>query len=183
MPAALINVLTTAATLLVPVWVFVMVSFGLLWLAPLPLMALVVVRLCNRDLSRAQRGFAALTLLVLIIALLAGQTELAMLYYPVWINAGFLLLFAWSLWFPPTMIERFARLMEGELPPKAIAYTRKVTQVWCWFFIGNGTVAAWLAWTANWHWWAWYNGGIAYGLMGLLMGIEWLVRRQVKKHG
>lgn len=170
------------ATLLVPVWVFVMVSYGWLWLAPLPLLVLVLVRLANKQLSRGQRGFAALTLLILLLALLAGQTELALLYYPVWINAGLLLLFGWSLFFPPTMIERFARLMEGELPPKAITYTRKVTQVWCLFFLGNGAVASWLAWTGNWQWWAWYNGGIAYGLMGLLLGIEWLVRQQVKKH-
>jgi len=170
------------ATLLMPIWVFVMVSSGWLWLAPLPLLVLVLLRLANNQLSRAQRSFAALTLLISLLALLAGQTERALLYYPVWINAGFLLLFGWSLFFPPSMIERFARLMEGELPPKAIAYTRKVTQVWCLFFIGNGAVAGWLAWTGNWQWWAWYNGGIAYGLMGLLLGIEWLVRQQVKKH-
>ncbi|OBP13827.1 hypothetical protein A5320_16815 [Rheinheimera sp. SA_1] len=174
--------LFSLAALLVPIWVFVMVSYDWLWLAPLPLLVLVVVRLANKQLSSAQRGFAALTLLMLLLALLAGQTELALLYYPVWINAGLLLLFGWSLFFPPTMIERFARLMEGDLPPKAIVYTRKVTQVWCLFFIGNGTIAFWLAWVGNWQWWAWYNGGIAYGLMGLLLGIEWLVRQQVKKH-
>lgn len=171
------------ATLLYPVWVFAMVSYNYLWLAPVPLLLLLVMRLCNNKEDNSQRGFAALTLLLLTLALLAGQTELALLYYPVWINAGLLLLFGWSLFFPPTVIERVARLMEGDLPESGVRYTRKVTQVWCLFFLLNGSVAAWLAWYGNWQWWLWYNGAASYGLMGLLMGAEWLVRRQVKNHG
>lgn len=170
------------ATLLYPVWVYATVSHGWLWLAPVPLLLLLLFRLF-RHTEPQQRGFAALTLLVLILALLAGQAELALLYYPVWVNAGFLLLFAWSLYFPPTVIERVARLMEGDLPESGIRYTRKVTQVWCLFFLGNGAVAAWLAWYGNWQWWLWYNGVASYVLMGLLFGIEYLVRQRVKQHG
>lgn len=177
------KLLFALATLLYPLWVFVMVKANWLWLAPVPLLLLLVLRLFNHKEQQSQRGFAALTLLLLTLALLAGQTELALLYYPVWINAGLLLLFSWSLYFPPTVIERVARLMEGDLPESGVRYTRKVTQVWCLFFLFNGTVAAGLAWYGNWQWWLWYNGAISYALMGLLMGLEWLVRQQVKKHG
>ncbi|HCU64203.1 MAG TPA: hypothetical protein DF774_00425 [Rheinheimera sp.] len=169
-------------TLLYPVWVYASVSYGWLWLAPVPLLLLLLARLWLQK-DPKQRGFAALTLLVLLLALLAGQTELALLYYPVWINAGLLLIFAWSLYFPPTVIERLARLMEGELPESGVRYTRKVTQVWCLFFFGNGSVAACLAWYGNWQWWLWYNGALSYLLMGLLFGAEYLVRRRVKQHG
>jgi len=90
--------------------------------------------------------------------------------------------FAASLVFPPTAIERLARLTEPELPPQAIAYTRQVTKLWCGFFVCNGTAALLTALWASPAVWALYNGLIAYGLMGLLYAGEWLVRRRVKAH-
>lgn len=99
--------------------------------------------------------------------------------YPALVNAALLAVFGWSLWHPPTVVERLARLREPDLPPHAVRYTRRVTQVWCVFFIFNGLVAAWTAWFATERVWALYNGGIAYVLIGLLFAGEWLVRRRV----
>ena len=59
-----------------------------------------------------------------------------------------------------------------------MAYSRKVTQLWCGFFIVNGAIAAYTAVLASRETWAWYNGGVAYALMGLLFVGEWLYRRQ-----
>ncbi|MFD2453464.1 COG4648 family protein [Ideonella paludis] len=106
--------------------------------------------------------------------------------YPVWVNAVLLLVFGWSLWRGPPVIEQLARLSEPELPPRAVAYTRQVTQVWCGFFVLNGSVAAYTALACNEQTWAIYNGVVAYVLMGLLFGIEWCVRQRVKasvEHG
>ena len=75
------------------------------------------------------------------------------------------------------MIERFARLGEADLPPAAIGYTRRVTQIWCVFFVGNGALAIYTALYASRDDWALYNGCIAYLLMGALFGGEWLFRR------
>lgn len=55
-------------------------------------------------------------------------------FYPVVVNICMLCVFAFSLKQPQSIIERLARLQEPELPPSGVAYTRKVTRVWCVFF-------------------------------------------------
>jgi uncharacterized membrane protein len=92
-----------------------------------------------------------------------------------------LALFGASLAHPPSIIERFARLREPQLPPAAIAYTRRVTQVWCVFFAVNGSIALVTALWASDQVWALYNGLVAYVLIGLLFAGEWVVRRRVRR--
>ncbi|CAM3562673.1 DNA gyrase subunit B [Bordetella sputigena] len=96
--------------------------------------------------------------------------------YPVLVNAAMFAVFASSLWRGMPVVERFARLRHPELPPHAVAYTRRVTQVWAAFFALNGLTSAALSLWAPWHWWTLYNGVISYVLIGLLMAGEWLVR-------
>jgi uncharacterized membrane protein len=102
-------------------------------------------------------------------------------FYPVVINASLLALFGATLWRPPSMVERLARLSQPSLPPHVVDYTRKVTMVWCGFFVVNGTVAAMTAVWGSEATWALYNGGVAYGAMGLLFAGEFVVRRVVKR--
>lgn len=109
-----------------------------------------------------------------------GNDWLPLKLYPVLVNGVLLAVFAVSLARPPSAIERLARLAEPELPPAAVAYTRRVTQVWCGFFALNGAIALATALWAPTEVWALYNGVLAYGLMGALFGGEWLVRRRVK---
>jgi uncharacterized membrane protein len=124
-------------------------------------------------------------------AVLAGlatvfNQALPLKLYPALINAVMLLVFGASLVFPPSAVERIARLTEPELPPAGVAYTRRVTQIWCGFFVFNGTAALVTALWMSDRAWALYNGLIAYGLIGLLFGGEWLVRQRVKashRHG
>lgn len=124
-------------------------------------------------------------------AVLAGlatvfNQALPLKLYPALINAVMLLVFGASLVFPPSAVERIARLTEPDLPPAGVAYTRRVTQIWCGFFVFNGTAALVTALWMSDRTWALYNGLIAYGLIGLLFGGEWLVRQRVKashRHG
>jgi uncharacterized membrane protein len=177
---SLIQLSLRFAVVLYPLYVWWAVQHWHPAAALLPAVAIALLKSCSRGTSTAMRGFFLLSSLVLLIAIFQQQSENAMLYYPVWVNAGMFLLFTSSLWFPPPIVERIARMMEGELDPVAIAYTRKVTQVWAGFFFINGCIAFSTAWLGNWDLWLLYNGAIAYGLMGLLMLIEWLVRRRVK---
>jgi uncharacterized membrane protein len=91
-------------------------------------------------------------------------------------NASMLAAFAQTLWRGPSMIERFARLVEPELPECGVRYARTVTWIWVLFFIVNGAIAVWTALYATWTAWTLYNGLIAYIAMGVLFGGEWLVR-------
>lgn len=99
--------------------------------------------------------------------------------YPVMVNGLLLTIFAASLRFPPTVVERIARLQNPELSQEAVMYTRRVTQVWCLFFVGNGLIALWTALWQSVRTWFWYNGVIAYVLIGSLFVGEWLIRRRV----
>ena len=120
-----------------------------------------------------------------LATLLAGASFLSerwgpLKLYPALVNAVLFGLFATSLWRGPSVVERLARLREPDFPPAAVAYTRRVTQVWCGFFVVNGLVAIVTALWASPAVWALYNGLLSYVAMGLLMGGEMLVRRRVR---
>ncbi|XYQ54898.1 hypothetical protein ACS91J_00160 [Pectobacterium carotovorum] len=104
-----------------------------------------------------------------------------LLWYPVAVNSVMLMLFGGSLYSGMPLVERLARLREPELPVQAISYTRRVTKVWCLFFIFNGSIAVLTCLVGNLHWWTLWNGVISYVLMGLLMGGEWLIRQRLRK--
>lgn len=101
-------------------------------------------------------------------------------WYPVLVNLLLLAVFGASLHYGPPLVERLARMQEPELPPYAVAYTRKVTMAWVWFFIGNATMASVVTLWAPRSWWLLYNGFIAYILIGLMFAVEWLVRQRVR---
>jgi len=123
---------------------------------------------------------AALGTGVLALVATAFNQALPLKLYPALVNAVMLAVFATSLRFGPPLVERLARLQEPDLPAFGVAYTRRVTQVWCGFFVFNGSLALITAlWASN-QVWALYNGLLAYVMMGALFGGEWLVRRRVK---
>lgn len=146
--------------------------------------ALLLLTLALVRLASAQRDVLAWTSVAaaLVLALAAGwlNEALPVKLYPVLVNALLLALFATSLRWPPSMVERLARLHEPDLPTHAVHYTRRVTQVWCGFFVINGALALWTALAASTAIWALYNGLIAYLLMGTLFAGEYLVRRRVR---
>ena len=133
--------------------------------------------------TAATRCWAGATILLAIIAFWSDRL-LPLRFYPVLVNAAFLIVFAYSLIVPPSMIERFARRQEANFPTAAIAYTRRVTQVWCVFFALNGAIALFTALFASMAQWSFYNGFLAYLLMGLLFAGEYCTRRHFKRrHG
>ncbi|MCU4676660.1 hypothetical protein N7931_13565 [Catenovulum sp. 2E275] len=109
------------------------------------------------------------------------QSELALKLYPVVVSACFLVVFAYSLFKPPAVITLIASLTE-KLDQAGIRYTQKVTLVWCIFFLFNCIIASLSIYLNQGQYWLIYNGFISYLLMGILLGTEYLVRIQVKKH-
>lgn len=180
----LLTVLTGALTLLYPlaIW-FGHGTIAPRWLAGLLLLT-VATRLPAFKLSPLAR-WSALAGLALAAAAVFSNAVLPLKLYPVLVNATLLAAFGWSLLHGPSMVERLARLREPDFPPAAIAYTRCVTQVWCAFFIVNGTIAGVLAVRASEAAWSLYTGVLSYLAMGLLFGVEYLVRLRFKRlhHG
>ncbi|MGX2974384.1 hypothetical protein ACWIUH_05000 [Ursidibacter arcticus] len=176
----IINVLLTLASLAYPLgWLFLasrqelrilVLSMAILW-------AFKAIQAVN--LPR----YFALFMVALLSFIYLTQTLGTMFWYPIIINAMLLVTFGGSLFSSQSLVERLARLKMPDLPHKAVLYTRKVTQVWCGFFIFNIVVSSVLIAIKNYEWWAVYTGGISYGLMGLLMLTEWLVRQKMIKNG
>jgi uncharacterized membrane protein len=118
---------------------------------------------------------------VLCLASLLLRSQHLLLWYPLVVNALMLLLFGSSLWSAMPLVEQLARLREPDLPPRAVRYTRRVTQVWCGFFIFNGSMALATCLLNDVTLWTLWNGCISYLLMGSLMGGEWLLRQRIRK--
>ena len=120
--------------------------------------------------------FSILLLGIIVTTITNNETMLRL--YPALVNCGMLLIFGFSLKYPPSIIERFARLHEPDLTASGICYTRTVTQIWCVFFVFNGSIAVFTALYTSREIWSLYNGLIAYILMGIVFSGEWLVRRR-----
>jgi uncharacterized membrane protein len=146
------------------------------WLALL----LIALALCR---ALAVKGkiwlIAAAGATVLAAVSLFSNQIMPLKLYPVLVNAVLCAFFALTLICPPSAIERLARIKEPDLPPDGVRYTRRVTQLWCGFFIFNGSMALVTVFYSD-AVWALYNGLIAYLLIGSLLLGEWLIRRRVK---
>lgn len=169
----------TAATVAYPLVVYLSIGH----LAPQWLALMLVLLALARACVGGQRFW---WVVVAGAALLCGASwfrsdTLAVRLYPVLVNVVLLCVFAFSLWRPPSVVERLARLSEPYLPPSGVRYTRQVTGVWCAFFVFNGAMACGTAIWGNDRQWALYNGLIAYVLMGSLMVAEWCVRQRVRR--
>ncbi len=115
-----------------------------------------------------------------LLTLIALTRTIGIMYwYPVLINGGMLMLFGGSLLTSRSAVERLARVREPDLSPRAVIYTRKVTLLWCGFFLFNIIVNSLFVVSHQYDYWAWFSGVISYILMGLLMGCEWYVRQQI----
>jgi uncharacterized membrane protein len=141
------------------------------------LVALAVLRL---TLARKERSLWLVAVLALLLGTGGALTKNSdwLRYYPVLMNLASLAVFAWSLHSPPSLIERLARLRHPDLPESGVRWTYHVTQVWCVFFVINGSIAFYTARFCSLEIWTLYNGLIAYILMGLLLGGEYLLRQQ-----
>ena len=174
------NVLTVALTLVYPLAIWLghgaIEPRRLAWL----LLLTVATRLPALKLSAAARWSAAAALALVALAVWANAV-LPLKLYPVLVNGALLATFGASLMSGPSMVERLARLREPDLPAAAVAYTRRVTQAWCLFFLANGAIALGTALFAPEAVWSLYTGVVAYGLMGLMFGGEYLLRMRFKR--
>jgi uncharacterized membrane protein len=145
----------------------------------------VVAVLCLLVASRlvlGRRGAVDLVLAAVLaceVLLLRLESTVAVRLYPLLVNLGLATVFAYTLWSPPPMIERFARVTHPDLPDAAIPYLRNVTAAWVCFLVLNGAAAAWTVAFGTLEQWAFYNGFIAYLLIGAMLAGELVVRRWV----
>jgi len=127
-------------------------------------------------------GLVSVTVFLLI--LIRSESELLLMLYPALISCVLFVLFARTLFSPPSMIELISIRMGMPVPEKAVGYMRVLTAIWCGFFVFNGAVATWLAVGGDFARWALYNGLVSYVLIGVLLVGEYVFRQFYRRrHG
>lgn len=163
----------------------ILIFLSLTWLEPREV-AFVVLGLAAFRLLSLRRGAAvAFAKEVWIPVALVGVVALGtaiwndpmgLLITPTLINAALLATFGTSLWAERPIVERFARLQAKDLSDAEVRYCRRVTKVWCGFFVANGSIALYLALARDVETWALFTGLISYLLIGMLFGGEYIYR-------
>jgi len=164
------------------------VYFGLKILEPQYIAVLFALLFLVRHLvaPKDSKHIPHLNLVVFFVTVLFAvsavtNSSIVLKFYPVLMSGSFLLIFGYSLWRPPSVVQVIASLHET-LDEKGIIYTRNVTKIWCVFFLLNMMTATWTIYQANPKIWLIYNGFLSYVVMGLLMAGEWLVRKKIKNN-
>lgn len=180
------SIVITVMTALWPVILYLAYNGQWLYEAIAFMLLLIAIRLglllYARDRSSSRRLIViAIAGGILCSAALLTKSLTPALWYPVAVNASLLLIFGLSLFKGMPMIERLARLKEPHLDQHGVAYTRKVTIVWCCFFAINGAIAVFTVLKNDIFLWGLYNGCISYVLIGVLFVTEFIVRSFVRK--
>lgn len=180
----IIKAITGVILFCYPLVIYLSFKYQVINIAILCIVTLLILRLITLPNLFSNIGWLAKVvtcfgLLLALISWIFNEFQF-LLYYPVATNLLFLIFFGYSLYQPQNIIEKFARLKEGNLTPSTIEYTRKVTICWCLLFILNGSIALITCFINDMYWWTIYNGLISYIFTGLLMGGEWIVRQKLK---
>jgi uncharacterized membrane protein len=157
---------------------------GRVSLPPLAFVAVALGLVCLRavascDAARPWR-FPLAVSAVAIAAIALGDQGLAVKAYPCVVSLAAASVFGLSLHYPPSLIERFARLREPGLPAAGQAYCRNVTKVWTAWLLVNAVIAGWLGTAGSEEAWALWTGLISYLVSGSLFAGEFAVRRIVR---
>jgi uncharacterized membrane protein len=150
----------------VPALAFVVVALALI------VLRVATLRSPAQLVWRMPLGVAAAT----IVGLAMLDAPLAVKAYPVAVSLTAATVFAATLVNPPSLIERFARLREPDLPQAAQSYCRTVTMVWTVWLTLNTVISAALAVPGNEAVWAIWTGLVAYLVMGALFAGEFAIR-------
>ncbi|MEP0355393.1 MAG: hypothetical protein ABJH06_02985 [Paraglaciecola sp.] len=179
-------ILLTILAILYPIIAY----FGLKYCNPSIVSALLILLLTlrfvlDKSSSHKHKHFKLVfgAILTLLMFSLLSNSDYGIKFYPVAMSLMFFAMFSYSLIYPPTVIERFARIKNKNLSDYGVSYTRFFTKVWCGFFILNAGISFYTALYSDIEIWTLYNGIISYILMGILGASEWLIRQTVKhKH-
>lgn len=126
-------------------------------------------------------GFVFSILFTFVIIALFHFTKFGGLkLYPVVVNFCIFWLFFSSLFAKETIIQKFARMTEGELAPKVLVYTRNLTYIWCVYLLLQFLFSVATLFMSD-RVWMIFNGCISYVLLGVFFAVEYVVRILFKR--
>lgn len=131
---------------------------------------------------RKFKTFAPIIFTFLIIFLFYIKRIVVLKFYPPICNLFIFLVFFGSLFSKETIIEKFARLNSPVLKDSALRYAKKVNYLWVIFTFLNFLISVWTIFLSD-NIWMIYNGCVSYLLVGLVFGVEYIVRINLRKKG
>lgn len=162
---------------------------GLAYGSPWPALFLLELLLGVGAVGAWRRGARGQTLLLTAVASalallgIAGRGDLALYLPPLAITLSVLLLFAGTLQPGRTpLVTRMAQLLEGELPPEVVHYTRRVTVAWAVFLAAMNLELWLLALLAPPALWSLFANFLNYVLLLLFFAGEYRLRRHCLPH-
>ena len=129
---------------------------------------------------KKSKSFFPILISLFVVFLFYIKRIVILKYYPPICNSFIFLIFFCSLFTKETVIQKFARLCGDKLEKPAWNYTRKLTYIWCIFTFLNLCISIWTIFLPD-KLWIIYNGFISYILIGLLFGVEYIVRIVLRK--
>lgn len=129
---------------------------------------------------RKIKTFAPVIFTFFIIFLFYIKRIVVLKFYPPICNFFIFLVFFSSLFSKETIIEKFARLSSSVMKDSTLRYAKKVNYVWCVFTFLNFLISIWTIFLSD-NIWMIYNGCVSYLLVGLVFGVEYIVRINLRK--
>lgn len=129
---------------------------------------------------RKLKPFTPIIFTLFVIFLFYIKRFVLLKFYPPICNLFIFCVFFFSLFGKETIIQKIARTCSDKLEKKAFDYTRKVTYLWCIFTFLNFVISFWTIFLPD-NIWMIYNGFISYILVGIVFGVEYLVRITLRK--
>lgn len=176
-----LKILGIILTIAYPILIFASIT---LWHFPVRIIGLILLLMGSTAMifNRKKRT-QVVPILAAIIAIIVIFTkcEQVLKFYPIIVNAVFLFTFLTSINKDDSIVFKFALL--GDKTVKwsntrnlVAKYCKKVTIVWCVFFIINSICALLTVLFGSSKIWAIYNGLVSYVIMGLIFFVEFIIR-------
>ena len=112
---------------------------------------------------------------VCVVLLFHFSKIYALKFYPVIVNSFIFCVFFSSVFCEETIIQKIAKKMDGELTDFSRNYIRKLTYVWCIFLFVNLSISFATVFMLP-KVWELYNACISYIALGVMFGVEYIVR-------
>lgn len=112
---------------------------------------------------------------VCVVLLFHFSKIYALKFYPVIVNSFIFCVFFSSVFCEETIIQKIAKKMDGELTDFSRNYTRKLTYIWCIFLFVNLSISFATVFMSP-KVWELYNACISYIALGVMFGVEYIVR-------
>ena len=112
---------------------------------------------------------------VCVVLLFHFSKIYALKFYPVIVISFIFCVFFSSVFCEETIIQKIAKKMDGELTDFSRNYTRKLTYVWCIFLFVNLSISFATVFMSP-KVWELYNACISYIALGVMFGVEYIVR-------